>query len=59
MGFLVNRLGEVVHDRPIHLQQVFATVYAQLGIDPSTTMIDPNGRPQYLLDERKLITEMV
>ena len=54
-----NRLGEVVHDRPIHLQQVFATVYAQLGIDPSTTMIDPNGRPQYLLDERKLITEMV
>ena len=54
-----NRLGEVPATRPIHVQSVFATVYKQLGIDPDTsTLIDPNGRPQYLVDERKLITDL-
>ncbi len=54
-----NRLGEVPATRPIHFQSVFATVYKQLGIDPDTTVLtDPNGRPQYLVDERKLITEL-
>ena len=55
-----NRLGEVAHDRPVQFQSVFATVYKQLGIDPDAiTLIDPNGRPQYLVDDRKLITELV
>ncbi len=55
-----NRLGEVAHDRPVHLQNIFATVYKQLGIDPDTvTLTDPNGRPQYLVDERKLLTELL
>lgn len=54
-----NRLGEVAHDRPVQFQNVFATVYRQLGIDPDAiTLIDPNGRPQYLVDDRKLITEL-
>ena len=54
-----NRLGEVPATRPIHFQSVFATVYKQLGIDPdTTTLIDPNGRPQYLVDERALIAEL-
>lgn len=55
-----NRLGEVAHDRPVHFQNVFATVYKQLGIDPDAiTLIDPNGRPQYLVDDRKVINELV
>ncbi len=55
-----NRLGEVAHDRPVHFQNIFATVYKQLGIDPDAiTLIDPNGRPQYLVDDRKVITELV
>jgi hypothetical protein len=55
-----NRLGEVPHDRPIHYQEVFATLYRQLGIDVSTATIpDPNGRPQYLLDRREPIRELV
>ncbi len=54
-----NRLGEVAQDRPVHLQQVFATVYRQLGIDLETTLIDPNGRPQYLLDHREVIQELI
>lgn len=55
-----NRLGEEPKDRPVHLQHVFHTVYQQLGIDTATvTLDDPNGRPQYLLDERKLVGELV
>ena len=54
-----NRLGEVPATRPIHFQSVFATVYKQLGIDPDTTVLtDPNGRPQYLVDERKFIADL-
>ena len=55
-----NRLGEVPHDRPIHYQDVFATLYRQLGIDVGTATIpDPSGRPQYLLDRREPIRELV
>ena len=44
-----NRLGEHAKTRPVHVQEVFATVYKNLGIDPaSTTISDPTGRPQYL-----------
>lgn len=55
-----NRLGEVPQDRPIHYQEVFATLYRQLGIDVATATIpDPNGRPQYLLDRREAIRELI
>jgi hypothetical protein len=55
-----NRLGEVPQDRPVHYQEVFATLYRQLGIDVGTATIpDPNGRPQYLLDRREPIRELV
>jgi hypothetical protein len=55
-----NRLGEVPHDRPVHYQDVFATLYHQLGIDVNTaTITDPNGRPQYLLDRRDPIPELL
>ena len=55
-----NRLGELPDDRPVHLQEVFSTVYHQLGIDvESTTLQDPNGRPQYLVNERETILELV
>jgi hypothetical protein len=55
-----DRLGAVVQDRPIHLQQVFATVYRQIGIDVETAQfIDPAGRPQYLLDHREPIAELI
>jgi uncharacterized protein (DUF1501 family) len=54
-----NRLGEVPLDRPIHYQDVFATLYKQLGIDVATATIpDHSGRPQYLLDRREAIREL-
>jgi hypothetical protein len=44
-----NRLGERAQTRPVHVQEIFATVYRNLGIDVLTTTIkDPAGRPQYL-----------
>ena len=44
-----NRLGERAQTRPVHVQEIFATVYKNLGVDTrSTTVKDPAGRPQYL-----------
>lgn len=55
-----NRLGEVPQDRPVHYQDVFATLYHQLGIDvENTTILDNSGRPQYLVDRRDPIRELV
>ena len=46
-----NKLGEYAQDRPVHVQEVFSTLYHSLGIDTSqTTLIDTTGRPQYLSD---------
>ncbi len=44
-----NRLGERAQTRPVHVQEIFATLYKNLGIDTRfTTIKDPAGRPQYL-----------
>lgn len=55
-----NRNGEEPIERPVHIQSVFHTIYHQLGIDANTvTLTDPNGRPQYLADQRELIGELL
>ncbi len=52
--------GERPKDNPVTLQQIFHTLYHQLGIDcNTTTLMDANGRPQYLVDDRTLIKELV
>ncbi|WP_164103142.1 DUF1501 domain-containing protein [Candidatus Laterigemmans baculatus] len=46
-----NRLGEHATERPVEVQEVIATLYHNLGIDvSSTTLVDPTGRPQYLVE---------
>ncbi|OYW20073.1 MAG: hypothetical protein B7Z55_07815 [Planctomycetales bacterium 12-60-4] len=46
-----NRLGEHPHERPVHFQEVFATLYHNMGIDVAhTTLPDRTGRPQYLVE---------
>jgi hypothetical protein len=46
-----NRLGEYAKERPVHFQEIMATLYHNLGIDTGvTTLIDPTGRPQYLAE---------
>ena len=50
-----NPLGEVPADRPVHFQEVLATVYHHLGIDVErTTVSDLNGRPRYLTEYRPI-----
>jgi uncharacterized protein (DUF1501 family) len=57
---VTDRLGGAVVSRPISYQDVLATLYHNLGIDPeTTTLLDPNGRPQHLLDQGKPIRELV
>jgi hypothetical protein len=54
-----NRLGETAKDRPVTFGEIVATLYHNLGLDPETTTIpDPTGRPQYLV-EGKVIPELV
>jgi len=54
-----NRLGEEAIERPVHFQEIFATLYRNLGINVATTRLtDPAGRPQYLV-EMQPIAELV
>ncbi len=55
-----DRTGGYAADRPVHYQEVHATLYHLLGINTETTTIqDHNGRPQYLLDHRSPISELI
>jgi hypothetical protein len=55
-----NHLAEVPLDRPVHFQEVLATIYHHLGIDVErTTVEDPSGWPRYLLDDYRPITELL
>ncbi len=51
--------GEEPADAPYRPEHVLAMVYRHLGIDPSITIPDHSGRPRYLLEERKLISELI
>ena len=55
-----NRLGEIPETRPVHMQEICATMYRALGIDTmATTLLDNTGRPQYLLDHREPLKELI
>lgn len=47
-----NRLGEYAIDRPVKFQEVFATLYHNIGLDlNSVRVFDQSGVPQYLVDD--------
>lgn len=55
-----DRTASVAVSRPVHYQDVFATLYQALGIDArATTLIDTRGRPQFLLDQGTPLSELV
>ena len=55
-----DRLGGEPTERPVHFQEVFATLYHNLGIDVNkVTIPDLSGRPQYLVDGYQPIKELV
>jgi hypothetical protein len=46
-----DRLAGEAKDRPLRFGEVFATLYHNLGLDPTaTTVNDLTGRPQFLVD---------
>lgn len=51
--------GEYPRDRPYPLQRVLSTVYRAVGIDPATALLNQNGRPVPLLDDREPVAELV
>lgn len=63
------RMGQVVGEtdaraernkgKPYMPQNVLATIYHVLGIDPASTFPDFQGRPMHLLDDREKIKELV
>jgi hypothetical protein len=54
-----NSRGERSLGRPIRYQNIFATLYHVLGIDPRQTLTDFNGRPLSVLEDRESIAELV
>jgi Protein of unknown function (DUF1501) len=54
-----DKIAGSAKDRPVTFQEVFATLYHNLGIDPGTAVPDRSGRPMYLLDEREPILEVI
>jgi len=53
-----DRHGGQPRGTPYHPQNVLATLYHLLDIDPATTLPDYGGRPQYLVDHRMLVSEL-
>jgi len=55
-----NRLGEEPKERPVHVQEIFATLYHNLGIDAARThLTDLNDRPHYLVDGHMPMPELI
>jgi hypothetical protein len=51
--------GAYVTERPLSPEDVAATVYHHLGIDPKTALPDRTGRPRYLVEEGEPIRELL
>ena len=45
--------------RPVHLNDLLATVYHQLGIDPDLTLADALARPIRIQPESTPVTELL
>jgi len=58
IGDTDNR-GERARSRPYGTQDVLATIYHMLGIDLRETIVDHNGRPQYLVDRGEPIAGLI
>lgn len=56
-----DRLGGEATERPVHFQEVHATLYNRMGIDTrAATVEDLSGRPRYLVDlDTNPISELI
>jgi hypothetical protein len=51
--------GEYPQDRPLGPQDLHATIYHCLGIDPTTSFLNHQGRPVPAMDQGEVIKELV
>jgi len=54
-----NALGTETQDRPVSVQDLFATIYGQLGVDPSKKYQTPSGRPVKILGGGDPVKELL
>jgi hypothetical protein len=55
-----DRLGGEAVERPVHFQEIFATLYSNLGLDVNkATVTDLAGRPHYISDGYQPIKELI
>ena len=55
-----DRQAAEATERPVSYQDVFATLYHNLGIDPAAAQVtDSSGRPQYLVGDGRVIREVI
>ena len=55
-----DRLGGEAHERPVYFQEVFATLYHNMGIDVNkATVTDLSGRPHFLVDGHQPMRELI
>jgi hypothetical protein len=51
--------GTQPRDRPLRPENLHATIYTCLGIDPKLRLLDPQGRPTPVLDDPTPIEELL
>jgi hypothetical protein len=54
-----DRYADRARGKPFTPQNLLATLYSLLGIDAAATLPDHTGRPQFLLDDRERIEELL
>ena len=62
MGQVVGQSAskvDVPGSKPIGPQDLMATIFHVLGIDPQTQFMSPSGRPTYMLEKGQPIAELV
>jgi hypothetical protein len=54
-----DKYGERSTGRPLSPSNILATLYHVLGINVNETLLDHSGRPQFLLDDREPIRQLL
>ncbi|MSU41436.1 MAG: DUF1501 domain-containing protein [Pedosphaera sp.] len=62
MGQVIGRSSrnvEVPEEGPVHPQDVMATILHMYGLDPKLQFTNPQGRPMYMIEQGRLIKDLV
>jgi uncharacterized protein (DUF1501 family) len=54
-----NALGTEAQDRPVSVQDLFSTVYGQLGVDTAKKYVSQTGRPVRILEGGEAVKEIL